>query len=71
MIGKMIPRLLKKHPEIKKLLKQTNTKKSKAVKYKSKSKSKTTTRKSGTVIKSGGLLTNRKTTIKKKKLLGA
>ena len=43
----------------------------KPIKYASIGKSQMSMGRSGTVITSGGLLTNNKTTIKKKKLLGA
>jgi hypothetical protein len=45
--------------------------KSKSVKYASIGKSQMRTGRSGTVVTSGGLLANNKTTIKKKKLLGS
>jgi len=45
--------------------------KNKPVKYASIGKSQMRMGRSGTVVTSGGLLTNNKTTIKKKKLLGA
>ena len=45
--------------------------KSKPVKYASIGRTQMAMGRSGTVVTSGGLLTNNKTTIKKKKLLGA
>tara|TARA_X000001382_G_scaffold11139_2_gene7594 strand:- start:1044 stop:1346 length:303 start_codon:yes stop_codon:yes gene_type:complete len=49
----------------------TITPKSKPIKYASIGKKQMRIGRSGTVVTSGGLLTNNKTTIKKKKLLGA
>ena len=78
------PKMLKKlmqRPDVKKAFKElkqkNNTKnvnvtvpKSKPVKYASIGKSQMRMGRSGTVVTSGGLLANQKTTIKKKTLLG-
>ena len=78
------PKILKKlmqRPDVKKAFKElkqkNNTKnvnvtvlKSKPVKYASIGKSQMRMGRSGTVVTSGGLLANQKTTIKKKTLLG-
>ena len=79
--GKMLKKLMQR-PDVKKIfkeLKQKNTTnnvntivpKSKPVKYASIGKSQMRMGRSGTVVTSGGLLTNNNITIKKKKLLGA
>jgi hypothetical protein len=79
--SKMLRKLMQR-PDVKKAfkeLKQKNTNKtvnvtapkSKPVKYASIGKTQMAMGRSGTVVTSGGLLTNNKTTIKKKKLLGA
>ena len=79
--SKMLKKLMQR-PDVKKAfkeLKQKNTinnvntiiPKSKPVKYSSIGKSQIKMGRSGTVVTSGGLLANNKTTIKKKKLLGS
>ena len=79
--SKMLRRLMQR-PDVKKMFKEVKKKntaktvnvtvpKSKPVKYASIGKSQMSMGRSGTVITSGGLLTNNKTTIKKKKLLGS
>ena len=79
--GKMLKKLIQR-PDVKKALQEVKKKntaktvntivpKSKPVKYASIGKSQMRMGRSGTVVTSGGLLTNNKTTIKKKKLLGS